>query len=118
MSQIIVNIPECATYADNSTRDSQQSNTITVDTSNCPAPPPNPAPMIDTWGIIIIAAVAVVLFVSTAIVRYRAHELKPQRIEAQNNARKIELDAEVQMAALRKRCGTCGDVYEPELEKQ
>lgn len=114
MSQIIVNIPDCAAFANNTTRDAQPSNNITIDTSNCPVAPPNPAPTISTFGIIIVGIVVIAFFVATAIVRHRAHELKPKRLEAQNAARKIELDARVAMANSPK-CQVCG--HKPVLEE-
>ena len=105
-----INIPDCATASNDS------NDVINITTEHCPVQPPGPAPVIGTFSVVIIGIVLAVFFVATAIVRYRAHELKPERLKAKNEAKQIELDAEVKMAALRKTCSTCGADYTPTLE--
>lgn len=111
MSQIIVNIPDCATGSHD------DSDVITITTENCgpaPAPGPRQFPGTGEWigGFLMLVAVLAAIVAT----RWKSHDTKPARLAEQNRARQIELDAEVKMAALHRTCGTCGDKYEPELK--
>ncbi len=108
MSQIIVNIPGC----DSVVRDSSTSGTITVNATNCGTESGaySPTPFI-IGGVIAFIVFAVVM----CVVRYKAHEMKPDRLKEQRLAREKEIDGQVRMAQLHKTCSTCGDTYEPAL---
>lgn len=113
MSTIQINIPDCA-VSDNNGRLDSANQTIVVDTSSCPVQPPGPQPMIDGGWVIVAGVIAAIFIVATAFVRFCAHENKPLKMRAQNDARKNELDAQIKMATAPK-CQVCG--HKPVLEE-
>lgn len=121
MSSIIVNFPDCAELGtnDKTTGNGDEHDTITITTEGCPTAPPGPPPIFGTGEIIAMVLVALVFIAAVALVRFKAHEQKPAKLQARNEARKIELDAEIRRieASRPERCGTCGDVYTPEGAK-
>ncbi|QGJ93775.1 hypothetical protein SEA_HANNACONDA_134 [Mycobacterium phage Hannaconda] len=109
---IQIEFPDCGEINSNDTGQH-----IVVQTDNCVAVPPGPPPVISWWETLIIGIVALSVIIGAAIVRYRAHELKPERLEQKRLARKQEIDGQVEIAKARKVCRTCGDKYEPELKR-
>lgn len=102
MSQIIVNIPDCATQEATDSYD-----IITVNTENCPAAGVTET-MFSTWQFILMAVIVLAFIGATAMVRYRRHE----RLETQYTA---ELEASVAKSTAKHiNCPTCGDRYIPE----
>lgn len=111
MSSIVINIPDCAVETGKNSGDQ-----ITISTTSCPNPPPGPPPVISWWETLVIGIVLLAAVGGFAIVRYRAHELKPDRLAQKNIARKQELDAQIELAKAHRQCVTCGQKYEPELK--
>lgn len=107
VSQIIVNIPDCATGSHD------DHDVITINTENCPAALPGPPPLIGAGEILATVLVSLAVIVGTVVVRYKAHELKPAKLEQRRLARKQEIDGQVALAQTHKQCPTCGDKYEP-----
>lgn len=106
MSQIIVNIPDCATGSHD------DHDVITVTVQDCPVPIAAPPPLIPSWTFILGAVVMLAVILATAIVRFRRHE----RLQAEHKS-----DDEVEIAKANRRttsCPTCGTVYVPEEAKQ
>ena len=111
MSQIIVNIPDCDDVSVGHT----VNGTVPVTASDCAVPIPGPPPLISWFTVLVIGIVLVAAVIAFALVRYRAHELKPKRLEEQRLARKQELDAQVRMAECQKVCPSCTTPFAPEL---
>lgn len=65
------------------------------------------------WGLFLGALIIGAFIASIAIVRYRAHELKPDRLKRENERLQIAANREVELAKQHKQCLTCGDVYGP-----
>lgn len=61
-----------------------------------------------TWSIVVIALVAVIIIIATAMVRYRRHE----RLE--NEFAEEQKTKQADAAVKHTQCPTCGDVYVPE----
>lgn len=94
--------------------------TVEIDIPDCPlAPSGPPSPFDGTligFGLFLAALSLVAICIAVGMIRYRAHELKPQRLEAENKRRQIELNAQVEMAKYRQTCVTCGTIYEPKVK--
>lgn len=116
MSTLVIDFPDCSELGSKEAegRDGNH-DTITVTTGGCPQPgPPGPPPLIPWWGFGLGFVVLITAVVTVGFVRYRAHEMKPEKLEQKRLARKQELDAKIALKA--KKCGLCGTVYDPEEE--
>jgi len=109
MSSLIVNFPDCGELT--SPKDGE---TMTVTTSHCA--PAGPPPVIGAWEIAAFIIVGVAAVAGISMVRYRAQELKPQRLQERRLSRKQEIDGQIALAQAHKQCMMCGSKYEPELE--
>lgn len=118
MSSIIVNFPDCAELGtnDKTSGNGDEHDTITIATEGCPAALPGPPPTFAGSEIFASVLIALALIAGVTVVRYKAHQQKPAKLQARNAARKIELDAEIAkiQASRRQQCGTCGSIYVPE----
>jgi hypothetical protein len=109
VSSIVINFPDCAELGSREPRtDAGEHDTITIFTEGCPATIMPPPPLIGWWVWLLGALLVAALIVSTAIVRFRAHERK----EAERGA---VVAAQVELAKQHKTCDTCGDRYVPEV---
>lgn len=110
MAGITVTFPDCA-----SVDSKDEGANVTVVTKDCQTGPPGPPPIFGAWEIAAFIVVGLAMVLAVAMVRYRAHEEKPRILRERAAARQLEIDGQVKLAQAQKRCGTCGDVYDPVL---
>lgn len=111
MSQIIVNIPDCATGSHD------DHDVITVTTEGCPAAPAGPPPLIPGYGWFLGFVVIIAVIIAIGVVRWkRIDDDLPSRADRKLELRKAELDARARIAEARNSCQNCGVVYAPKLE--
>lgn len=111
MSQIVVNIPGCEKVSTSSATNG----TITIAVSDCTPPPPTNMMVPAFWVSAVLVLVTIVAF---AIVRFRANELKPERMEQARLSRQQEINGQVEMAKAQKTCPSCTSKFSPELTKK
>jgi hypothetical protein len=116
MSSLIINFPDCAEVASNSSRDSGEG-TITVTADQCQPPDTVIPPMFGSWEIAAFIIVGLAVAIGFTFVRYQAHEMKPKRLEQKRLAEKDKLDAQVAIAQAHKKCDFCQGEYKPEISK-